>query len=90
VGVDGLTEDAQRAVAVEIIRREALRSGRKVRQVLSLIRMSDPPTEAEQRLLGAIRVLRVPYAIMPHKCRTVAEWMQHYASGSASPQRDRA
>ncbi len=79
MGVDGLTEDTQRAAAVEVIRREALRSGRKVRQVLSLIRISDPPTEAEQRLLGAIRVLRVPHAIMPHKCRTVAEWMRAYA-----------
>ena len=71
-------EAEQRAAALEIARREAHRSGRTVRGVLSLIRVSDPPTQAELRLLAASRILRMPHAIMPRPCQTVAEWMQRY------------
>ena len=74
-------EAEQRAAALEIARREALRSGRTVRGVLSLIRVSDPPTPAEQLLLAASRILRIPHAIMPQPCQSVAEWMQRYGDG---------
>jgi hypothetical protein len=70
-------EDAQRAAAVEVIRREALRSGRTVRRVLSLIRVSNPVTGPEQLLLAAVEVLEVPHAVVPHKCESVEEWIAH-------------
>lgn len=77
----------QQAAALEIVRREALRSGRHVRAVLSLIRVSDPPTQSETLLLAAVRVLRSPHAIMPHPCKTMDEWTQRFAStlGATSP-----
>lgn len=46
--------------------------------MLTVIRVSNPRTEPEQALLAAVRILRVPHAIMRHPCRTVAEWMQQF------------
>jgi hypothetical protein len=71
----GVTE--REAAALEIVRREALRSGRPVRSVLSLIRLSDPPTQREQLLLAAVRLLKSPHAIMPQPC-TLQEWLARY------------
>ena len=73
-----VAEAKQRAAALEIVRREALRSGRTLRGVLSVIWMSNPPTQPERRLLAAIHVLKVLHAIMPQPCRTVAEWAQRH------------
>jgi hypothetical protein len=72
----------QQAAALEFVRREALRSGREIRAVLRLIRVSDPPTPSEKLLLAAVRLLRSPHAIMPYPCQTVGEWMQRYAGGA--------
>lgn len=69
----------QQAAALEIVRREALRSGRPIRAVLSLIRLSDPPTQAERLLLAAVRLLRSPHAIMPHPCSSMDEWRAKYS-----------
>lgn len=73
----GATE--QQAAAIEVIRRELLRSGRSLRAVLSLVRVSNPPTRSEAILLAAVRLLRSPHAIMPQKCATMAEWRDRYA-----------
>jgi hypothetical protein len=72
-------ETKQQAAALEIVRREALRSGRSPRAVLSLVRVSEPPTKSEQLLLSALRLLRSPHAIMPHPCLTAEEWLARYA-----------
>ena len=80
--VSPATEEArQRAAALEIVGREAERSGRSLRGVLSVVRVSEPPTQSEQRLLAAIRVLKVPHTIMPQPCVNMAEWKQRYAGG---------
>ena len=76
-------EPDQEAVALEIIRREAVRSGRSARSVLSLVRVSEPPTQPESLLLAAVRLLRSPHAIMPHACATFDEWFALYG-----PQRE--
>jgi hypothetical protein len=72
-------ETEQQAAALEIVRREALRSGRSLHAVLSLVRVSEPPTKSEQLLLWALRLLRSPHAIMPHPCATFEEWLARYA-----------
>jgi hypothetical protein len=72
-------EAEQQAAALEIIRREALRSGRSLRSVLTLVWVSDPPATPEQLLLQALRLLRSPHAIMPHPCMNVEEWTARYA-----------
>ena len=73
----GATE--QQIAALEVARRESLRSGRSLRAVLSLVRLSQPPTKSEQLLLAAVHVLRSPHAIMPHACKTIEEWRARYA-----------
>jgi hypothetical protein len=73
------SETEQQAAALEIVRREALRSSRSLRAVLSLVRVSEPPTKSEQLLLSALRLLRSPHAIMPHPCATFEEWLERYA-----------
>jgi hypothetical protein len=45
-----------------------------------LIRVSDPPTRFERLQLAAARLTRSPVAIMPHKCKTIDEWMKRYAA----------
>jgi len=78
---DGPTCETDRQdVALEIVRREAVRSGRTVRGVLSLIRLSEPPTPQERLLLAALHTLRSPHAIMPHPCKTMEEWRERYTS----------
>ena len=41
-----------------------------------VVRLSDPPTPGERLQLMAARLERRPIAIMPHKCKTVHEWIQ--------------
>jgi hypothetical protein len=67
-------ETEQQAAALEIVRREAIRSGRSVRSVLSLVRVSDPRTQSENLLLAAVRLLRSPHVIMPHPCDDLKAW----------------
>ena len=71
--------EEQLAAALEIVRREALRSGRRLRAVLSLVRVSDPPTQSENLLLTAVRLLRSPHVIMPQACQSIGEWLERYA-----------
>ena len=73
-------ETEQQAAALEIVRREVLRSGRNIRAVLSLIRVSDPPAPSENLLLAAVRVLRSPHVIMPHPCKDLEEWSERCAA----------
>jgi hypothetical protein len=73
----------QRAAALEIVRREAVRSGRTARAVLSIVRMSEPPTQPEGRILAAVRLLRSPHVITPHPCATFDDWFARY-----TPRRD--
>jgi hypothetical protein len=75
-----IDETEQRIAAFEVVRREALRSGRTARAVLSLIRLSDPPTQPERLVLAAIRLLRSPHAIMPQPCKTIEEWRMRYGA----------
>jgi hypothetical protein len=75
--VAGATD--QQAAALEIIRREALRSGRHLRAVLSLVRLSDPSAPSEKLILAALQLLHSPHAIMPHRCRSIDEWLARYA-----------
>ena len=72
-------ETKQQAAALEIVRREAIRSGRNIRAVLTLVRVNDPPTKSEQLRLSALRLLRSPHAIIPHPCATAEEWLARYA-----------
>jgi hypothetical protein len=71
--------------AAEIARREALRSGRPLRAVLSLVRITDPPTQPEKLLLAAVRLLGSPHAIMPHRCKSLQEWLAKYAPDRRHP-----
>jgi hypothetical protein len=71
----------QQAAALEIVRREARRSGGPLRGVLTLVRVSYPPTQSEKPLLAALRLLHSPHAIMPHQCRSMEEWLAKYAPG---------
>jgi hypothetical protein len=77
-----MSVDQQAAAALEVIRREALRTGRTPRAVLSLIRLSNPPTPSKRLLLAAIRLLRSPHVIMPHPCATFGDWLTRYAPSS--------
>jgi hypothetical protein len=74
-----LGDAEQQAAALEVVRREALRSGRTARAVLSVVRMSEPPTQPERRVLAAVRLLRSPHVIMPHPCNSMKEWLTRYA-----------
>lgn len=69
----------QQAAALEVVRREAIRSGRSLRGVLSLVRISEPPTQSERLLLAAVGLLKSPHAIMPQPCSTVDEWLRRYS-----------
>jgi hypothetical protein len=82
LGLPSTENEDRLAAAFEVIRREALRSGRSPRAVLSLIRLSDPPTQSESLVLAAIRLLRAPHAIMPHPCATFGDWLARYAPPS--------
>ena len=43
-----------------------------------VVRLSDPPTPTERLQLLAARLERRPIVIMPHKCKTVEEWLERY------------
>ena len=60
-------------VAAEIIRRVSAANAET--RGGYVVRLSDPPTSTEQLQLIAARLERRPIVIMPHKCKTVDEWM---------------
>src|SRR4051812_7406005 len=62
-------------VAAEIVRRVTAANAQTVGYV---VRLSKPPTAAEQLQLMAARLERRRIAIMPHKCNSVEEWMTRY------------
>ena len=68
------TPPSPRDIAAEIIRRTAGPDGSKS----YVVRLSDPPTVSEQLQLMAARLERRPIVIMPHKCKTLDEWMARY------------
>jgi len=43
-----------------------------------VLRLSKPPTPQERMQLLAAHLERRPIVIMPHKCKTVEEWMARY------------
>jgi len=43
-----------------------------------VIRLSKPPTSDERLQLLASRLQGRPIALMPHKCKTVDEWLERY------------
>ena len=61
-------------IAAEIIRRA---------NNSHVVRLSRPPTLSEQLQLMAARLERRQIAIMPHKCTSVDEWLEQYASQEA-------
>ena len=56
-------------IAAEIVRRAP---------ASSVIRLSTPPTPDERLQLLAARLQRRPFVVMPHKCKTVDEWLERY------------
>jgi hypothetical protein len=63
-----------RDLAAEIVRR-CTEAGVSAGYVVSI---SDPPTAGERLQLAAARILRRPIAIMPAKCKSVAEWLERF------------
>ena len=47
--------------------------------MLSLIRVSKPPTLSERLLLAAVRQLNLLHAVVPHKCKSVELWLAPHA-----------
>ena len=63
-----------RDVAAEIIRPVNMAQGNGG----YVVRLSDPPTHSEQLQLMAARLEGRPIVIMPHKCKTMEEWMERH------------
>jgi len=72
-------------VAAEIVRRAAEANGQTGGYV---VRLSDPPTPSERLQLLAARLERRPIVIMPHKYRTIDEWLERYGSVGLDSQRE--
>ena len=62
-------------IAAEIVRRMP---------ASSVIRLSRPRTPEERLQLLAARLERRPIVIMPHKCKTVEEWVARYAQPTSA------
>lgn len=63
-------------IAAEIVRRAARPDGNK----RYVVRLSDPPTPSEWLQLIAARLERQPIVIMPHRCKTLDEWIARYSN----------
>ena len=61
-------------VAGEIIRRAAKPDGSKS----YVVRLSDPPAPGERLQLIAAHLERRPIVILPHKFKTMEEWLARY------------
>ena len=68
-------------IAAEIIRRVTATNSESGGGYV--VRLSQPPTPTERLQLIAARLERRPIVIMPHKCKTVEEWLEQYASQAA-------
>jgi len=55
---------------------------------IHVVRLSKPPTPAEQLQLAAAHLLRLPFAIMPTRCETVDEWLRRHAPDRHVPDAD--
>ena len=71
-----LKTPSPRDIAAEIIRRvysvNAESGGGYV------VRVSDPPTPQERLQLLAAHLQRRPIVTMPHKCKSMEEWIAYY------------
>jgi hypothetical protein len=67
-----------RELATELARRAVIAKGGAGTSV-SVVRVSNPVTQAQRVQLIAARLQAKPFAIMPVRCRTTAEWLQLYA-----------
>jgi hypothetical protein len=69
-------------VAAEIIRRVTAEDGVTLPDGLRrgpyVVRLSDPPTAHERLQLAATRLQGTSIAIMPHKRKTMDEWLARY------------
>ena len=72
-----LKTPSPRDIAAEIVRRVA--SANAVGRGGYVVRLSDPPSPQERLQLLAAHLERRQIVIMPHKCKTVEEWMARYA-----------
>ena len=67
-------------IAAEIIRR--VRAANAQTRGGYVVRLSQPPTPGERLQLLAAQLERRPIVIMPHKCKTVEEWLSGYGEFS--------
>ena len=78
-----------REIAAEVFRRAAiarraadgvasLAASDGARPIPYVIRVGSPITAAETLQLMAARLNRSPIAIMPQRCKTMAEWLDRY------------
>ena len=68
-------------IAAEIIRRVAAANAETSGGYV--VRLSDPPTPGERLQLIAAHLERRPIVILPHKCKTVEEWLTRYGKAKA-------
>ena len=73
-----LKTPSPRDIAAEIVRRVASTNTEPGGGYV--VRLSDPPTPKERLQLLAAHLERRPIVIMPHKCKTVEEWMARYGN----------
>jgi hypothetical protein len=73
-----LKTPSPRDIAAEIVRRVS--SANAVTGGGYVVRLSDPPTPQERLQLVAAHLERRAIVIMPHKCKTVEEWMARYGN----------
>ena len=43
-----------------------------------VVRAGNPPTQLERLQLRVARLQRSPFAIMPHPCKTMGDWLERY------------
>ena len=73
-----LKTPSPRDIAAEIVRRVS--SANVVSGGGYVVRLSDPPTPKERLQVLAAHLERRAIVIMPHKCKTVEEWMARYGN----------
>ncbi len=77
-----------REIALEIVRRASRKNADGSDGIPYVLRISDPMTASERLQLAAVRLLRRPVAIMPHRFKSMEEWdrLASEALGKASVQ----
>ena len=70
------TPPSPRDIAAEIVRRVAEANASTGGGYV--VRLSKPPTARERMQLLAAHLERRPIVIMPHKCRSMEEWLARY------------